>query len=113
MALSFSNSKFCDSHTLRNPNSNLSALIWRKDSYASDSTFVVDPSGSHPPKPLGFGFLPNPDVTDMLQSCNGLILCNHFDGTSYFYLVNPTTSSYLLLLPFELDVRRLVCHFGF
>ncbi|KAJ7974833.1 putative F-box family protein [Quillaja saponaria] len=49
-------------------------------------------------------FIDNPSGVNILQSCNGLLLCSSFPGANQsktnYYIYNPTTKQYSLLPPF-------------
>ncbi|XP_062015634.1 F-box protein At5g07610-like isoform X2 [Rosa rugosa] len=95
-----SSPKFCDSHTLRNPILKFPSAFFLSRTATTDPQFIslLPSTNPNPSKPLNF--IPDPQGLQILQSCNGLLLCcsstDKFTISRQFkfYVVNPTTSRF-------------------
>lgn len=87
---------FCNRHALQNPNSKVSAFFAR--TIISQEIFFTslgndENASGFRSKPLNF--VGDPRGVEILQSCNGLLLCcSSLSTTGRYYVVNPTTSKF-------------------
>ncbi|KAL6139480.1 hypothetical protein ACLB2K_057784 [Fragaria x ananassa] len=98
-----SDPKFCHRHTLRNPNTPISAVFPDRSTKCG---FIPIPLDDH----LEFGSPFNPlnifqheydEHIKVMQSCNGLLLCNLLDAKLKppYIIFNPTTNQFSELIP--------------
>ncbi|KAL6139473.1 hypothetical protein ACLB2K_057777 [Fragaria x ananassa] len=99
-----SDPKFCHRHTLRNPNTPISAVFPYRSTKCG---FIPIPLDDH----LEFGSPFNPlnifeheydEHIKVIQSCSGLLLCNLLDAKKLnppYIILNPTTNQFSELIP--------------
>nr|XP_011468621.1 PREDICTED: F-box protein At5g07610-like [Fragaria vesca subsp. vesca] len=112
--------KFCDRHTLKNPNSSISAVFHHSSDNFSFIPFPPDhdPSGHNHISPHWNPFEVIGDQygsIDIIHSCNGLFLCQPFAATSTsrspYLVLNPTTNRFsTLVIPAISDDQNVETH---
>ncbi|KAL6139456.1 hypothetical protein ACLB2K_057760 [Fragaria x ananassa] len=115
-----SDPKFCDRHTLQNPNSSISAVFHHSSDNFSFIPFPPDhdPSGHNHISPHWNPFQVIGDqygCIDIIHSCNGLFLCQPFAATSTsrspYFVLNPTTNRFsTLAIPAISDDQNVETH---